>query len=558
MPRIRKVLPDNRADYSFGDLVYWHLFKYGTRPSGDPSNKAGRVWKAEAICALLDITDKTLRNWINDKHLPDSITDLCRELFGDNKRWDDARLELQDKLEQGRPKRKRKDRKTAASTSAGRLLALLLPPAKPGPSNSSGPQVPGEAQPQKSNAGQGGEASTAGSGQSGPSRFHAPDIVQPIPLREKFGGARPRQAAGLLVAALTLFAGAYALTQSRHAERSGTQPPKRMAEAPRPDPTAPKVVTERKESGPKAGATAATQQSPAAPKPDPTIRPTPIPPVIGEGDIRPVQPSRPPTEAERRAAEERRIEEEHFKARRAAHDLEMRRRDEEAVRRDTEVDGSAVVQRARDQDAGLAAGMGYRLSEHRSVDGSAFANMLVESVSACALACTRQSCDAFGFYREQYGPHARRPRYCYLFRKPFDVGGHPGYVLGERADDPPPSHLTAHTGSLGTNLILVQATSGSSASGPTDGLTRCATGPVKVSGFKLTCDQILGGGTTLGSTRLSYTVAHINECAARCRPVAGCTGFTFNGGDPEGRRACVIFGGKPEMRESAGWISGVR
>jgi hypothetical protein len=81
---------------------------------------------------------------------------------------------------------------------------------------------------------------------------------------------------------------------------------------------------------------------------------------------------------------------------------------------------------------------------------------------------------------------------------------------------------------------------------------------VKVTGFKLSCDRILDGGTTLGSAQLRYTVPNINECAARCRPIARCVGFTFNSGDPPGQHACVIFGPTPEGREAKGWISGLR
>ena len=81
---------------------------------------------------------------------------------------------------------------------------------------------------------------------------------------------------------------------------------------------------------------------------------------------------------------------------------------------------------------------------------------------------------------------------------------------------------------------------------------------MKVSDFNLACDQTLGGGTTLGSTRLYWTVRNINECAAKCRPVKNCVAFTFNAGDPEGSHTCILFGPTPEARDSKGWISGVR
>jgi hypothetical protein len=35
----------------------------------------------------------------------------------------------------------------------------------------------------------------------------------------------------------------------------------------------------------------------------------------------------------------------------------------------------------------------------------------------------------------------------------------------------------------------------------------------------------------------------------------GLHGITFNSGDTEGQHACTIFGGRPEARESLGWIA---
>lgn len=122
VPRITKTLPPLRADYSFGDLVYWHLFVYGTRPTGNPDAKIGRVWDQGAFCQLIDVTDRTLRNWIFDKHLPDNITALEDELFGNNPLFDDWRLELAEAL---RNTRKRKLRKSSPFQVKSGLPALF-------------------------------------------------------------------------------------------------------------------------------------------------------------------------------------------------------------------------------------------------------------------------------------------------------------------------------------------------------------------------------------------------------------------------------------------------
>src|SRR5664280_356186 len=82
---------------------------------------------------------------------------------------------------------------------------------------------------------------------------------------------------------------------------------------------------------------------------------------------------------------------------------------------------------------------------------------------------------------------------------------------------------------------LVQAEQATPRTDAADGVLQCTNGPVKVTGFKLTFDRTISGGTTLGSTQLSYTVDNINECAAKCRPVRRCVGFTWNAADTPGK-----------------------
>jgi hypothetical protein len=124
MPRIVKSLPENRADCSFGDLVYWHLFVHGTRPDGDPSAKIGRLWGLKDASAKLGISERALRYWLADKHLPDSITALERVIFGDSCVFDDWRLELVEAL-----RKTRLGNAAEASAASGKPLAKL--PAKP-------------------------------------------------------------------------------------------------------------------------------------------------------------------------------------------------------------------------------------------------------------------------------------------------------------------------------------------------------------------------------------------------------------------------------------------
>lgn len=126
MPRLVKSLPENRADCSFGDLVYWHLFSHGTRPDTDPSAKIGRVWELKRASAALGISERTLRYWINDKHLPDSTSTLEKVIFGNSPAFDDWRLELIEAL--------RKTRLANATKPAGTAQPAL-------PAVSGGPLV---------------------------------------------------------------------------------------------------------------------------------------------------------------------------------------------------------------------------------------------------------------------------------------------------------------------------------------------------------------------------------------------------------------------------------
>ncbi|MEA2951908.1 MAG: hypothetical protein QOJ96_1428 [Alphaproteobacteria bacterium] len=123
MPRLVKSLPENRAACSFGDLVYWHLFVHGTRPDTDPSAKIGRVWDLKRASGALGISERALRYWINDKHLPDSTTAIERVIFGNSPAFDDWRLELVEAL--------RKTRLANAGKAAGSNLGV--PPVTGGP-----------------------------------------------------------------------------------------------------------------------------------------------------------------------------------------------------------------------------------------------------------------------------------------------------------------------------------------------------------------------------------------------------------------------------------------
>jgi hypothetical protein len=362
------------------------------------------------------------------------------------------------------------------------------------------------------------------------------------------GGTSPaaRQARRAFVAGLAIFAGIFAWVQStRHGNLPNPPPPKPVAEAAPPKVEVPTEPTPQPVIVP----------VPVKEQPAPVLEPAPRPKVTDP----PAPPPPPPTEEELRAAEQRRLAEALVVARQTAHEREQRRLEQEAIRRDAEARGIHDARTERETDARMAAGLGYRLRENMAVAAASFTKVSTLNVEDCALACEEHGCDAFAYFRDQYPRGSGKRRACYFYRKPYVVSANPGYALGERVADSPHALTPARTRLAGSEapIRLAQGTSAAPPANP-DGLVRCSGGPVKVTGFKLTCDQIMGGGTTLGSVQLSYTVANINACAAKCRPVAKCTAFTFNSTDPEGRHACMIFGGKPEGSASKGWVSGVR
>lgn len=514
MPRISKKLPPNRADYSFGDLVYWHLFIYGTRPDGDPSAKAGRTWDASAIGELIGISDRTLRNWINDKHLPDRIGELEQELFGDNRAWDDARLELAEAL---RRTRDRKRGKPAAGTSSSPGIAspALLP------------DISGEEEPETSPADDGKSSEKpdakgkflviserqrgAETGDEAPGNDPNPGgKLSGSPRRTEDHGHRRRNIAALAVTGLTVALGMF-------------------------------VWAQRPPSGP------TSASLPSAPSSGPVGSPPPE--TGGKSAVPQTEAPLPPrTEEEQRADAERRIREQTVEALKKAHDRDMREREEEAKRLDREGPSGAAarVQRDREWNARMVAGMGFRLLEYSTVTGISMGHVPTETVYDCALSCLADKCDAFAWFRDERPGGART---CFRYKDPVTFYDHPGYTAGKKT--------SSGSGSAVPPVRLAQAGPPTPTGSEDNEVTHCPNGPVKVSGFTLTCDQILGGGTTLGSNRLAWTVANINECAAKCRPIKNCVGFTFNAAE-QGGHACYLFGPTPQPRDSQGWISGTR
>lgn len=404
MPKKTKAIPDDRAEWSFGDALYWHFFIHGTRPEGSPVDRTGMIWDPKKAAAAVGVTIRAFWNWVDDRHFPYDTAAIERALFGTSRQFDDARNELRRLLLAAREHRRIGDEKPIGGLPAvipGQLVTLYTTPFEA--SEVDGPLEPEDVRAMapwaSENFGKTGgnqaqtEPITLGSvfgrgsedDSSHRSRTASPDAETGPTARGK------SKVVGIVIAGLALLLAGYGL--SRHSQYA--------------------------------------KESPG------TVTTTPV---TKRSDAPPPQTTKGPTADEQRAADAKRREEERLAA------------IEKAARE------AAARERAKKE------------SDARELNLKLKAMKEVEAGDLC-----------------------------------------------ERA---------------------------------LEGVT--------VPGFTLSCNRILSGGTTLDSTQLRYTVAHINECAAKCRPVARCVGFTFNANDPIGRHTCEIFGPTPEGRQVSGWVSGTR
>jgi hypothetical protein len=514
LPKKSKAIPENRAEWSFGEAVFWHFFVFGTRPTGKPTDKVGRIWGPKDAAKALGISVRGFWNWVDDSHLPYDTTALERALFDKSPLFDAWRIELQRTLRETRDGKARKP-EPPPEYKTGRSLV---------------PVVTGQAV----------------------TLYHSPEYDDDTVFgSENFGKDHANRAGGGKIALLPPIL-AYVVTtvQNRPLARKGTAvvagitlllgvvTSARLFNSN--DPPQPKQET-------------STPITPLPQMPTSTVAPPVSPP--------PVQPaSRPLTEQEQRAAEDRRIQERGIAARQAAFDADLKRKNDEAIRLDREAADAAKAQRDREGTGRSLAGLGFTVRENNTVSGHSIGYVLAETLADCAIACMKDGCEAFAYrFTDAIGPNSRG-RACYRYKAPFTLSANPSYTAGERLKEPAPAMATAPPPTLSAPPIKQAAQPAANTQAPTsaDGVVQCASGPVKVTGFKISCDRILSGGTTLGSAQLSYTVANINECAAKCRPISRCVGFTFNGADPPGRQACTLFGPTPEGRQSSGWIAAVR
>jgi hypothetical protein len=533
MRRRIKILPDNRAEYSFGDLLYWHLFIFGTHPRCDPSKSIGQPWDLSGFCASMKKSERTLWNWVFDRHLPNHTLDIDPALFGNNPALDPWRIELGRALRATRLSWMSKARfgvQPEAESNMAEDLSILavgegetnaestdasadhLPvPYRPEEEAHTGPVLdlipfePRQEQTRNEHESRGGPIDL---------------VILQRQYKQEQGptSARPqtnrrRAVFGFLVPGLMLLLGAYGWTR------------------PSPVPGEKQVVV-------------------LPPPPGPGVKPPP-----DGGQKKPPQ-LRVLTEQEKRDAEERRRKEKTIDAMKAASDAEKSARGQEAIRRDQEELAASRAYDDREFNRRQLAGMGYRLRPNTSASGTSIGVDVAESVNDCGLKClSRGDCDGFAYYRDQKASGARAVRSCYFFKRPIEWIGQPSYDDGEKISN----HSAAPaTETLEATPVRFEVAQASPAQVEANGFVQCSGEPVKVTGFRILCDKLIVGGSALGSTQLRYSVSHINECAAKCRAVPQCGGFAYKSTAYRDKHDCEIMGPTKNMNNGGGWISGVR
>jgi hypothetical protein len=89
----------NRTDWSFSELLNWHLDR-GTRADGNPETP-GRPWTTKELARRLETSDRTVRNWRWGRYLPQFVSSVEQALFGDNPAYAAWRREFREAFSQG-------------------------------------------------------------------------------------------------------------------------------------------------------------------------------------------------------------------------------------------------------------------------------------------------------------------------------------------------------------------------------------------------------------------------------------------------------------------------
>jgi transcriptional regulator with XRE-family HTH domain len=76
----RGVYKVDRDQWTFGRLLKWHFLR-GTRPGGKIGH-LGRKWTVKVFAEKVGVSDRTIRYWVRNEHLPPDTETIERVLFG--------------------------------------------------------------------------------------------------------------------------------------------------------------------------------------------------------------------------------------------------------------------------------------------------------------------------------------------------------------------------------------------------------------------------------------------------------------------------------------------
>jgi hypothetical protein len=87
------ALSNDRAQWSFGDLLNFHLFVHGTRPGGT-TEEASQRWRLVEFADAVGTHPNVVRNWLDNKNLPVELLPIEPALFGDQRHYNEWRVQL--------------------------------------------------------------------------------------------------------------------------------------------------------------------------------------------------------------------------------------------------------------------------------------------------------------------------------------------------------------------------------------------------------------------------------------------------------------------------------
>jgi hypothetical protein len=516
---LRNQLAD-RTEWSFGRLLKYHL-ENGTRPNVEPS-KIGKPWQPKEFGGVMGISARAVSYWLRDRHLPLSTAEIEGALFGKRQDVDELRAELRQALQKTRSSKISKRPETSPKPDGTERSA------SDGPANSEGAvATPSDADVPKSDS----LSEQAGRPVNLPVLFVAakpepkPETIElkpgngARPAGGSGGAARPNENAGKdqksrgpTSAIPTASAGAkkaqgapyrssrktfYGVAAGFILVLGGygwTQLPSRQGGV---------VVIQ-------------TTQPPPAPQPPPETSTD--------------QPKKSEAKQEREA-----------------------RQAEQQARSDAE------LQRAVDEDVRRDALTSFRLRDNSTVSGRTIGGVTTLTEADCAVACNRSRCDGWAFNKN--GPFVRGTyRACLRFAAPLTFSPNPDFVAGQRIPEADAPTLISNV------TVLAEPAAAKAAPGqvtvaeaPVEkDRVHCAGRYFVMPGFKLTCGQMLTGGTSPGPGPSSFIVGTGMDCMAKCKSVENCVGFTYDVAEKSVQHICRIFGPTPNTVTSAGWLRAVR